>query len=142
MTHILGICFSQKQKNGTNKFFRRFAEVSDELWRDRDGFIVTDRSRYTEIEISRASLVNILQKTKKDESVTFESLNAKTSAAFLEYDSDVCVTDRSEYLEYLFSLTGIKGTVALDTSKRPVGYVLSLGNHILQCYGDSPEISR
>uniref|UniRef100_A0A914Y035 DUF7596 domain-containing protein n=1 Tax=Panagrolaimus superbus TaxID=310955 RepID=A0A914Y035_9BILA len=120
----------------------RFAEVRDELWRDRDGFIVGDRLRYAEIEISRASLLNTLQKNKKDETITYETLNSKTSAAFLEYDSEICVSDRSEYLEYLFSLTGIKGTVALDKSKRPAGYVLSLGNHILQCYGDSPEIAN
>jgi len=120
----------------------RFAELGDDLWRDRDGFIVTDKYRYNEIEISRAALLNILQKADKEASVTFEPLNAKTSAAFLEYDSEVANGDRSEYLEYLFRLTGVKGTVVFDSTKRPAGYVISLGNHILQCYGETPSIAN
>ncbi|KAE9551724.1 hypothetical protein FO519_005057 [Halicephalobus sp. NKZ332] len=119
----------------------RFAELKDNLWRDRDGFVVGDKFRFNEIEISRAALLNLLQKTEKDPSLTFEPLTPKTSAAFLEYDSEVGSGDRSEYLEYLFRLTGVKGTVVFDSTKRPAGYIISLGNHILQCYGDSPAIA-
>uniref|UniRef100_A0AC34RIT3 Uncharacterized protein n=1 Tax=Panagrolaimus sp. JU765 TaxID=591449 RepID=A0AC34RIT3_9BILA len=119
----------------------KYSELSDHLWRDCDGFIVADRYRYNEIEISRGALSNVLQKTEKDSTLTFESLNPKTAAAFLQYDSEIATGDRSEYLEYLFKLNGIKGTVALDSSKQPTGYVLSLGNHILQCYGDTTAVA-
>ena len=122
--------------------FSRFSELEDNLWRDRDGFVVADKYRFNEIEISRAALLNTLQKAEKEASLTFEPLNSKTSAAFLEYDSEVANGDRSEYLEYLFGLMGVKGTVVFDSTKRPAGYVISLGNHILQCYGDTPAIAN
>uniref|UniRef100_A0A7E5A0D8 Acetyltransf_18 domain-containing protein n=1 Tax=Panagrellus redivivus TaxID=6233 RepID=A0A7E5A0D8_PANRE len=119
----------------------RYSELDDHLWRDCDGFIVADRYRFAEIEISRAALTNILQKTTKVDGVTFEPLNAKTSAAFLEYDSEIAIADRSEYLEYLFGLSGVKGTVVFDETKRPAGYVLSLGNHIFQVYGETADLA-
>jgi len=121
----------------------RYAELSDALWRDRSGFMVADRARFAEIDISRSALLAVLAKPSapRDDTLTFEPLNPRTAAAFLEYDTDVVTLDRVNYLEHLFGLNGVKGTVAFDVQRRPCGYVLSLGGRVLQCYGESPAIA-
>jgi hypothetical protein len=114
---------------------------SDDIWRDFDGFIVGDRYRYSQLEIQKNALVEVVRKYDQNSfELRLEPLSAKTFSLFTDYDHSVTTMDREEYLEYLFALPGIAGTVALDESMQPVGYILSRQQHILQCYAESGEI--
>jgi len=120
-------------------------EHSDELWRDFSGFVVADKHRLAEFEIETPKLVSLLKNAlAKQEStpLKFQSLNQKSSALFIDYDQSLSLMDRQTYLEYLFSIHGVSGTVALDAEEQPVGYVISLNDRILQCYAETAEIGQ
>ncbi|KAH7732244.1 Protein T03G6.1 [Aphelenchoides avenae] len=113
---------------------------SDDIWRDYDGFVVGDRFRYAEVEIERTKLIEVLESVAAfDSDVSFESLNEKSAVFFQDYDSNVTTMDREAYLTYLFTLPNVAGTIMFDATKQPVGYVLSLGGRILQCYAEGEE---
>ncbi|CAD5220940.1 unnamed protein product [Bursaphelenchus xylophilus] len=117
-------------------------DESIDLWRDKSGFVVSDKYRFLEYEVERPKLLSLLESSAKPSEYKFESLSAKTAVLFLDYDSNITVIDRQEYLEFLFGLQGVRGTVAIDAENQPVGYVLTLGERVLQLYADTEEIAE
>ncbi|KAI6235760.1 Acetyltransf-18 domain-containing protein [Aphelenchoides besseyi] len=122
-------------------------EQSDEMWRDYSGFMVSDKHRLSEFEIKKSNLLSILnefldEKNILSEGVQFVALSPRTASLFIDYDQNLSIVDRQTYLEYLFSLQGVNGIVALDAEQQPIGYVLSLGDRVLQCYADNLDIAN
>uniref|UniRef100_A0A914CPQ9 DUF7596 domain-containing protein n=1 Tax=Acrobeloides nanus TaxID=290746 RepID=A0A914CPQ9_9BILA len=118
------------------------AELPTKLWRDYDGFIVSDKNRFAEVEIEHKKLCNLLKNEVQDKELElkFEKLEGKTFSLFLDYDSDVAIMNREEFLEWLLKLNGVNGTIALNNEMRPVGYVLSRGANLIQCYAETSDI--
>ncbi|KAI6187816.1 Acetyltransf-18 domain-containing protein [Aphelenchoides besseyi] len=122
-------------------------EQSDEIWRDYSGFMVSDKHRLSEFEIKKTNLLAILndflgEKNILSEGVQFVALSPRTASLFIDYDQNLSIIDRQTYLEYLFSLQEVNGIVAVDADQQPIGYVLSLGDRVLQCYADNLDIAN
>lgn len=126
-------------------------EHSDILWRDFSGFVVADRYRYSEIIISSEKLLDIVSKNcgakeliSEDGNKTnfnVESVSAANRSILVDYDQDVAVMNRQDYVEYLLGLSGISGTVAIG-SHQPLGYILSLNGRILQLYAENENVAN
>ncbi|KAI6241642.1 Acetyltransf-18 domain-containing protein [Aphelenchoides fujianensis] len=122
-------------------------ENSDELWRDYSGFVVGDKHRFAEFEISKENLLAVLTEALNGqdslpEDAQFVPLSPRSASLFIDYDQNLSVIDRQTYLEYLFALQGVSGIVAIDAEQNPIGYVLALDDRILQCYADNLEIAN
>ncbi|CAD5215142.1 unnamed protein product [Bursaphelenchus okinawaensis] len=116
-------------------------DESVNLWRDKTGFVVVDKYRFVEFEVPRTKLVSLLESSKQATDIKYETLTPRSAVLFLDYDSNISMIDRQEYLEFVFGLRSVKGTVAIDAENQPVGYVLSLNGRVLQLYGESEEIA-
>ncbi|KAI1732126.1 hypothetical protein Ddc_00978 [Ditylenchus destructor] len=127
-------------------------EHSDVLWRDFSGFVVADRYRYSEIVISREKLMNVVSNTcdakeisREEGSKTLFNIELMTKAnqsLLVDYDQDVAVMNRQEYVEYLLGLSGIKGMIAIDSMQhQPLGYILSLNGRVLQLYAENENVA-
>ncbi|VDK69709.1 unnamed protein product [Onchocerca ochengi] len=119
-------------------------DLTDEkcqLYRDLMGFIITDNTRYFQITIEKSNLQAITaNKRARNAELTYLELNSENECHFFEYDSIITFMNRHDYLEFLYHINGVFGLVAIE-KQQPVGYVLALNNHILQCYANTPEIS-
>uniref|UniRef100_A0A0R3RR81 Acetyltransf_18 domain-containing protein n=1 Tax=Elaeophora elaphi TaxID=1147741 RepID=A0A0R3RR81_9BILA len=114
-------------------------EKTRQLYRDLMGFIVTDKTRHFQITIEKSNLQAITKQTRNAET-TYMELNSESELHFFEYDSVVAFMNRHDYLDFLYHINGVLGILAIE-KQRPVGYVLAVNNHILQCYADTPEIA-
>uniref|UniRef100_A0A1I8AYM9 DUF7596 domain-containing protein n=1 Tax=Meloidogyne hapla TaxID=6305 RepID=A0A1I8AYM9_MELHA len=121
-------------------------EYSNKLWRDSAGFIVTDRFRYFEIKIKKELLLSTINENNSSYLINYSilPLNSQTKTLFSIYDQNICSFGRNDYLEFLFSLNGANGMVALNNEdNQPLGYILALNDgRILQCYAENGEIAR
>ncbi|KAM3725490.1 Uncharacterized protein ACO02O_02365 [Dirofilaria immitis] len=118
-----------------------YTEEIRQIYRDLMGFIVADKTRYFHIAIAKSNLQAIIaNKRASNAEVTYMKLNSEDEFHFFEYDSIVTFMNRHDYLEFLFHINGVLGLVAIER-QQPVGYILALNNHILQCYADTPEIA-
>lgn len=116
-------------------------ETERRLYRDQMGLIVTDKSRYFEIIIKKSDLRAITaNKRKRNAEVTYEELSLENQCYFFDYDSVVTFMNRRDYLDFLYNMNGMSGTVAIE-KQQPVGYALALSSQVVQCYADSPEIA-
>uniref|UniRef100_A0A915PHS6 DUF7596 domain-containing protein n=1 Tax=Setaria digitata TaxID=48799 RepID=A0A915PHS6_9BILA len=136
-THNMDLC-----KNITVDLYDTdFTEKRRQLYRDLMGFMVADKGRYFQITIGKLSLQAITanKRTINPEMIYME-LNSEDEFYFFDYDSVVTFMNRRSYLEFLCHIKGILGLVAIE-KQQPVGYVLAVNNHILQCYANTPEIA-
>ncbi|KAL3982427.1 hypothetical protein ACH3XW_47125 [Acanthocheilonema viteae] len=116
-----------------------FTEKTRQLYRDLMGFMVADQTRYFQITIEKSNLQAVTKRTRNAK-LTCMELNPKNELHFFEYDSVVTFMNRHDYLEFLYHINGVLGILAIE-KQQPVGYVLALNNHILQCYANTPEIA-
>ncbi|EFO17542.2 hypothetical protein LOAG_10956 [Loa loa] len=116
-------------------------EKTRQLYRDLMGFIVADKTRYFQITIGKSDLQAITaNKRTKNAKMMYKELNSENEFHFFEYDSVVTFMNRHDYLDFLYHINGVLGIVAIE-KQQPVGYILALNNHILQCYANTLEIA-
>ncbi|VDN04522.1 unnamed protein product [Thelazia callipaeda] len=118
-----------------------FTDKTRWLYRDMMGFMVTDKKRYFEITINKSDLRAITEnKRTKSSDVSYMELNSENQLYFSDYDSMITVVNRHDFLEFLWGIDGMLGIVAVQ-NQQPIGYILALNNHILQCYADTSDIA-
>uniref|UniRef100_A0A914ZQQ7 Acetyltransf_18 domain-containing protein n=1 Tax=Parascaris univalens TaxID=6257 RepID=A0A914ZQQ7_PARUN len=110
------------------------AENADfDAWRDRAGFIVTDRQQLRKVTVSVNEFLKSLQPSRKMKVVKLaESHNEKV----LEYDHLVTALNRASFLQYLFINSTVFVTKRED-SDAIVGYMVVKQDRILALYADS-----
>ncbi|CAD6185170.1 unnamed protein product [Caenorhabditis auriculariae] len=107
-------------------------------WRDTVGFVVSDRYLYEGITVNRFELLAL---AKDDSQVNIEDLNAEKTFPILDYDAELTIFDRADYLTALLQTAEVKGKVAMSNGLVN-GYVLTLRDRILQCYGEDEETTN
>lgn len=78
-------------------------EHSTNTWRDDSGFVVIDKHRFFEVEAPRTEVLKAFESTPSDD-FKFISLDQKSSVLFFDYDANMAVVDRQNYLEFLFAI--------------------------------------
>lgn len=104
-------------------------------WRDTIGTVVSDKVLFEKLSVNRFELLALAS------DITIEELNENNKIAVLDYDSELTTYDREEYLQALFGISGVKGKVAMSNGLAN-GYILTMDNRILQCYGEDEATQR
>uniref|UniRef100_A0A9J2P3M2 YitH acetyltransferase (GNAT) domain-containing protein n=1 Tax=Ascaris lumbricoides TaxID=6252 RepID=A0A9J2P3M2_ASCLU len=109
-----------------------------DAWRDRAGFIVTDRQQLRKVTVSVNEFLKSLQPSRNVKVVKLaESHNEK----LLEYDHLVTALNRANFLQYLF----INSTVFVakrEDDDAIVGYMVVKQDRILALYADSEVVAH
>ncbi|CAI5455572.1 unnamed protein product [Caenorhabditis angaria] len=105
-------------------------------WRDTVGFVVSDKFCYEKITVNRFELLSLAD---SESNVAVE--NVEKLETILDYDGEVSMFQRDEFLTTLYSTSGISCKVA-RIEGNVVGYIANTSSNILQCYGETEEVQR
>uniref|UniRef100_A0AC35U407 DB domain-containing protein n=1 Tax=Rhabditophanes sp. KR3021 TaxID=114890 RepID=A0AC35U407_9BILA len=107
------------------------------------GYVTCDSQYFQECTHNIHSLKHCFSENETLKHNNFVPLSEKNSFLLLEYDATLCWINRTDYLRHLFKLGNVKGTMLLDEDmNKAVGYIISINNHILGCYGEDEDIQK
>uniref|UniRef100_A0A8R1I076 DUF7596 domain-containing protein n=1 Tax=Caenorhabditis japonica TaxID=281687 RepID=A0A8R1I076_CAEJA len=107
-------------------------------WRDTVGFVVGDKLIFERITVNRFELLS-LESDKSD--VTVEDVNVDKLHDVFDYENEVSIFDREDFLTALLKTGGVSAKVA-KTGGQVTGYIVNTNNNILQCYGENEQTQK
>ncbi|KAK5965598.1 hypothetical protein GCK32_004423 [Trichostrongylus colubriformis] len=113
---------------------KRKEEITEQ-WRDISGFVVADKHRFEEVEVSRSYLLSL---ANEESTIETEPIDKSNLLPVLDYDAEASIYDRTEHVTALIHTPGVIGRTALRNGQ-VCGYALACNNRILLCYADDEE---
>ncbi|CAI2356686.1 unnamed protein product [Caenorhabditis sp. 36 PRJEB53466] len=116
--------------------FEKFSNFAS--WRDTVGFVVGDKHLFERITVNRFELLSL---ESDNSNVDVEDVRVEKLTDVLDYDAEVSIFDREDFLTSLLKTGGVSAKVA-KVQGQVVGYVVNTKDNILQCYGDEEHVQR
>ncbi|KHN87016.1 hypothetical protein Tcan_15228, partial [Toxocara canis] len=113
-------------------------DANFDVWRDKAGFIVTDRQRLRQMTVSVHEFLQTLQPSRK---VKVVKLDDSLKEKLLEYDHSVSALNRATFLQYLFENATVL-VAQRDEDDTIEGYLVVKRDRILSLYADSIEVAH
>ncbi|CAL2049578.1 unnamed protein product [Caenorhabditis brenneri] len=116
--------------------FEKYSNFSS--WRDTVGFVVGDKHLFERITVNRFELLSF---ASDNSDVTVEDVNVEKLTDVLDYDSNVSIYDREDFLTALLKTGGVSAKVAKENGQ-VTGYIVNTKDNILQCYGENEKAQK
>ncbi|VDM37863.1 unnamed protein product [Toxocara canis] len=113
-------------------------DANFDVWRDKAGFIVTDRQRLRQMTVNVHEFLQTLQPSRK---VKVVKLDDSLKEKLLEYDHSVSALNRATFLQYLFENATVL-VAQRDEDDAIEGYLVVKRDRILSLYADSIEVAH
>lgn len=107
-------------------------------WRDTVGFVVGDKNLFERITVNRFELLSF---ASDNSDVTVEDVNVEKLGQVLDYDSEISIYDREEFLTALLKTGGVSAKIAKENGQ-VTGYIVNTNDNILQCYGENEKTQK
>ncbi|VDK43158.1 unnamed protein product [Anisakis simplex] len=140
---ILGQTNLELKKNVTVDLME---DADYDVWRDRAGFIVTDKQQLRQITVNVYEFLKTLQPSKK---IKVVQLDESLRDLLLEYDHSISSLNRATFLQYLFNdATTVfvaeeqQNNSSNNDDRQIVGYMVVKRDRILALYADSTDVAH
>ncbi|PIC16406.1 hypothetical protein B9Z55_023020 [Caenorhabditis nigoni] len=107
-------------------------------WRDTVGFVVGDKHLFERITVNRFELLSFATDNSE---VVVEDVNPEKISDVLDYDAEVSIYNREDFLTALLKTGGVSAKVAKENGQI-TGYIVNTKDNILQCYGENEKAHK